>query len=95
MCLFGVDVEQLGDGLGVTATMAHEVAHAFRSRFGLALTDPERIDEEERLTDLTTIYLGAGVLTTNGIARSKPPPGCGSVATNGPFARLAICRPRQ
>jgi hypothetical protein len=71
VCLFGVDVEQLDDALGVTAAMAHEVAHAFRARFELAITDPERVDEEERLTDLTTVYFGAGVLTTNAAARHR------------------------
>jgi hypothetical protein len=70
VCVFEVDVEQLQDGLGVTAALAHEVAHAFRARFGLAITDAARVDEEERLTDLTTIYLGAGVITTNGTAPS-------------------------
>jgi hypothetical protein len=69
--LFGVDIEQLGDALGVTATIAHEVAHAFRTHHRIALADPEQIDEEERLTDLTTIYLGAGVLTTNATARHR------------------------
>jgi hypothetical protein len=69
--VFGIDVEQLHDGLGVTAALAHEVAHAFRARFELAIADAARIDEEERLTDLTTIYLGAGVLTTNAAARHR------------------------
>jgi hypothetical protein len=71
VCVFEIDVEQLRDGLGVTAALTHEVAHAFRARFGLAITDSARIDEEERLTDLTTIYLGAGVITTNGAARHR------------------------
>ncbi|EDM77831.1 hypothetical protein PPSIR1_01352 [Plesiocystis pacifica SIR-1] len=71
VCLYGVNADRLDDGLGVTATMAHEVAHAFRTRFGLAILDPERVDEEERLTDLTTVYLGFGVLTTNATARHR------------------------
>lgn len=71
VCSYGADAEQLGDALGLTACMAHEVAHAFRAYFDLALRDPEQIDEEERRTDLTTVFLGAGVLTTNASARHR------------------------
>lgn len=70
-CLFGINESQLSDALGVTACMAHEVAHAFRTRFRLALAGEQQRDEEERLTDLTTVFLGAGVLTTNATARHR------------------------
>jgi hypothetical protein len=46
----------------IAGVLAHEVAHAFRQRRGLVVDDP---DEEELLTDLTTIYLGFGILTAN------------------------------
>ena len=60
--LFGANVQQLGDPLGVTAAMAHETAHAFRCAHAL---EEEDLLTEEQLTDLTTVYLGFGVLTTN------------------------------
>lgn len=68
VCLFGCEADQLGDPTGVVAAMAHEVAHAFRRHHGLEVDDHEL---EERLTDLTTIYLGFGVLTTNAALRHR------------------------
>lgn len=67
-CLFGVAVENLEDPEAVVATMAHEVAHAYRRYHDLEVED--RLDEE-RLTDVTTIYLGFGILTTNGAYRYR------------------------
>jgi len=46
----------------MAGVMAHEVAHAYRAHHGLVVDDT---DEEELLTDLTTIYLGTGILTAN------------------------------
>jgi hypothetical protein len=46
----------------LVAVLAHETAHAWRDTFQLQV--PDR-DSEEYLTDLTTVYLGFGVLTTN------------------------------
>lgn len=60
-CLFGIEVSKLGDALGVVAAMAHEVGHAYRAAHRLERRDR---DLEERLTDVTTVYLGFGVLTT-------------------------------
>ena len=60
-CLFGIEVGKLGDALGLVAAMAHEVAHAYRAAHRLVHRDH---DVEERLTDVTTVYLGFGVLTT-------------------------------
>ena len=59
---FGLNVEQVADLEPIAGVLAHEVAHAFRQRRGLVVDDP---DEEELLTDLTTIYLGFGILTAN------------------------------
>ena len=59
---FGLNVGQVADLEPIAGVMAHEVAHAFRHRRGLVVEDHE---EEELLTDLTTIYLGFGVLTAN------------------------------
>lgn len=60
--IFGINVGQVADLEPIAGVMAHEVAHAFRRHRGLAVEDHE---EEELLTDLTTIYLGLGALTAN------------------------------
>ena len=60
-CRFGVETSKLDDALGLVAAMAHEVGHAFRRSHRLEDRDH---DLEEKLTDVTTIYLGFGVLTT-------------------------------
>lgn len=65
-CLFGARRDGLGDPLGLVASMAHEVAHAFRRSHRL---EHENRDHEEKLTDVTTVYLGFGVLTTATTAR--------------------------
>lgn len=68
VCKFGCARDQLHDAIGVVAAMAHEVAHAFR-RFHRLEVDDHAL--EERLTDLTTIALGFGVLTTNAALRHR------------------------
>src|SRR5262249_25485950 len=67
-CLFGADTRLFDDPDRLVAALAHETAHAFRTFHGLCVKDR---DEEERLTDLTTIYLGFGVLTTNASYRYR------------------------
>ena len=67
-CLFGAHVSLLGDPGGVTAALAHESAHAFRYARELVVEDR---DLEECLTDLSTIYLGLGVLTANASLRHR------------------------
>jgi hypothetical protein len=67
-CLFGAHVSLLGDPGGVTAALAHETAHAFRYARELVVEDR---DLEECLTDLSTIYLGFGILTTNATLRHR------------------------
>jgi len=62
-CQFGVAVERIGEPITLVATLCHEVAHAWRAVHGLTTADR---DIEERLTDLSTVYLGFGLLTTNG-----------------------------
>lgn len=68
VALFGANVQQLDDPLGVTAAMAHETAHAFRCAHALEEDD---LLTEEQLTDLTTVYLGFGVLTTKSTVRHR------------------------
>jgi hypothetical protein len=46
----------------LVAVLAHETAHAWRDVHALEVFDRAA---EELLTDLTTVYLGFGVLTTN------------------------------
>lgn len=67
-CIFGVDEEKLEDPIGVVAAMAHEVGHAFREFHGIVDDDHEL---EERLTDVTTVYLGFGILTANAAYRYR------------------------
>jgi hypothetical protein len=62
VCDFGIDVAQLDDPQLLVAAMAHEVTHAYRRHHGLEHPSPE---VEEELTDLTTIFLGFGILTVN------------------------------
>lgn len=68
VCLFGAEVRKLRDGIGIVGAMAHEIAHAYRRFHRLEVRDR---DEEERLTDLTTVYLGTGILTTNASYRYR------------------------
>lgn len=65
---FGSASHGLADPAGLTGTMSHEVAHVFRRVHGLEVEDR---DLEERLTDLTTIWLGFGVLTTNATLKHR------------------------
>lgn len=64
--LFGANSSKLDDPLGLVATMAHEVGHTFRRAHRLEHRDR---DHEEKLTDVTTVYLGFGILTTATTAR--------------------------
>lgn len=66
---FGCSDHQLAEaGEGLVGVMAHEVAHAYRAAHGLMVGDR---DLEERLTDLTTVYLGFGVFTLNNTYRFR------------------------
>lgn len=87
VCRFAVESRSLTDGLNITAALAHEVAHAFRAHHAIALTDPELRDEEERLTDLTTIYLGTGVITM-----AADGPQLGPEAMSFALAVIAVAR---
>ena len=67
-CSFGVSMKQLRDPEAAGGVMAHEVAHAWRKHHHLVA---DHNDREELLTDLTTIYLGFGILTTNNTDRYR------------------------
>lgn len=68
VCRFGVERSQLTDPEHLVGVMAHEVAHAYRTFHSLVVDDSAL---EEQLTDLTTIFLGFGVLTTNASERHR------------------------
>jgi len=59
---FAVELEQLRHEESLVATLGHEVAHAYRHHHGLVISDR---DLEEKLTDLTSVYLGFGLFALN------------------------------
>jgi hypothetical protein len=61
-CEFGLELDQLRKEDSLVATLGHEVAHAYREHHGLVILDR---DLEEKLTDLTCVYLGFGVFNVN------------------------------
>ena len=67
-CFFGMDVEHIHEPEEVVAVFGHEVAHAYRHYHKLEVED---IEEEERLTDLTCVYLGFGIFNTNSSFRYR------------------------
>lgn len=67
-CRFGVVTANLHEPELLVASLCHEVAHAYRAHHDLVRANR---DEEEVLTDLTTIYLGFGILTVNGTEQHR------------------------
>jgi len=65
---FGLHVGQFSDPEAAGGVMAHEVAHAWRAHHHLVIDDREK---EELLTDVTTIVLGFGILSTNNTDRYR------------------------
>jgi hypothetical protein len=61
-CEFGLELAQLRKEDSLVATLGHEVAHAYREHHRLVILDR---DLEEKLTDLTCVYLGFGVFNVN------------------------------
>lgn len=59
---FGIEVDGLKEPEPLAGTLGHEVSHAYRHHHGLQVRSN---DLEEKLTDLTTVYLGFGILATN------------------------------
>jgi hypothetical protein len=83
-CLFGVREESLEDAEIAAAALGHAVAHAFRAHHGIAAgarwegsyrERPARLAQvealEERITDVTTVYLGFGVIMANASERKR------------------------
>lgn len=59
---FGISSETMQDGDSVVGVLCHEVAHAYRAKHDLVFFDAA---EDELQTDLTTVFLGFGLLTTD------------------------------
>src|SRR6185295_3463768 len=59
---FGYDLEHVHNPDAMAGILAHEVCHSYRHYHELNETHPSI---EEGLTDLTTVFLGFGVLTAN------------------------------
>jgi hypothetical protein len=62
VCHFGLELSGLRDDAALVAALSHEVTHAYRDRHTLAVRDR---DVEEKLTDLTAVFLGFGVFLLN------------------------------
>lgn len=66
--MFAFNVDAPSDMAYIAGVMGHEVAHAYRAFHALAVDDRS---EEELLTDVTTIYLGFGILAANSSYRYR------------------------
>ena len=62
VCEYGVERRELHDPEELIGTLGHEVSHAYRHFHALVV--PTR-ETEEKLTDLTAVYLGFGVFLLN------------------------------
>lgn len=58
VCEFGLELDELRHQQSLVAALGHEVAHAYRYHHDLVVSDR---DLEEKLTDLTSVYLGFGL----------------------------------
>ncbi len=68
VCKFGIDIHELKDPQSLIAALSHEVAHAYRKLHCLVEDDRE---VEEKLTDLTAVYLGLGIFVVNATERYR------------------------
>ncbi|MCY1007822.1 hypothetical protein OV079_20145 [Nannocystis pusilla] len=90
---FGADLALLDDPGGITATLAHEVAHAYRSHHALCVEDH---DLEEELTDMTAVFLGFGVLSANAALRhTSEPIYDGTLRSRWSVQRLGYLSPQE
>ncbi|WP_157368945.1 hypothetical protein [Zavarzinella formosa] len=60
----GIEISNLGNPLGLVATIAHELGHVLLLGSG-RITEEEA--DHEPLTDLLTVYFGMGVITSNAV----------------------------
>ena len=67
-CRFGFDERHVEDDDAIVGVMCHEVSHAFRHHRAIVGDDH---DLEEEDTDITTVYLGFGVLAANNAYRFR------------------------
>lgn len=68
VCKFGIDIHEMSDPQSLIAALSHEIAHAYRGLH--SLVDEDRRGEE-KLTDLTAVYLGLGVFVVNAAERYR------------------------
>lgn len=68
VCKFGIDIHEMSDPQSLIAALSHEIAHAYRRLHGLVDDDRQ---VEEKLTDLTAVYLGLGVFVVNAAERYR------------------------
>ena len=68
VCKFGIDIHELNEPQSLIAALSHEVAHAYR-KLHFLVEDDREIDE--KLTDLTAVYLGLGVFVVNASERYR------------------------
>ena len=66
--LVWVEMSNLGDPLGLVATLAHELGHVLLLGQGRIARE---VDDHEPLTDLLTVFLGMGVFTANSVIREN------------------------
>jgi hypothetical protein len=86
---FGVDERQLSDPATIVGVLCHEAAHCYRARFELTYFDEL---QDELLTDLTTVYLGFGVLTAKTSQTRETVAGGGvRKAMRGYLSPVAMC----
>lgn len=86
---FGCLDAHLGEPEVLVAHLCHEVAHAWREHHRAGVADR---DEEELLTDLTTVYLGFGVFTVNASFRFRT--ASAGTASSWSTHRSGTCRRR-
>lgn len=81
--LFGLRPDQLTDPMALAGVLAHETAHAWRFRRDITHTHDAR---EERFTDVSSVFLGFGVLSAGIAHRGQP-----ELSRRGYLPLPAIC----
>ena len=89
-CRLGVEATAMRDPATMVAATARAVAAAYRQRHGLTV---KHRATEERLVDLTTVYLGFGILTTDA-SRRHTSSADGNFRSSRRVARLGVLPPQ-
>ncbi len=91
VCRFAVTEASLRDPSSLAAALARATAQAFRARH--VRGDREAPDAEVPLVDLTTVYLGFGLLTTDAALRHHAK-AAGGMQSQRSVTRLGVLGPR-